>query len=29
MRYGGFPKPKVYDHKSYFSIQNFVGILGI
>ena len=29
MGYGGLPKPKVYDHKSYFSIQNFVGILGL
>ena len=29
MGYGGLPRPKVYDHKSYFSIQNFVGILGL
>ena len=29
MGYGGFPRPKVYVHKSYFSIQTFVGILGI
>ena len=25
----GFPWPKMYIHKSYFSIQTFVGILGI
>ena len=29
MEYGGFPRPEVYIHKSYFSIKIFNGILGL